>query len=103
LLSPHIVSELTRPGRSESAETPVARSGAVNVIVQAPDIATLLKDGYYARQRDGAIVGPLRALDPGGLYAYACDDAGWTADGRYDATSDAPHPRDLLRVLPRKA
>ncbi len=115
MLSPHIVSEQTRSSRPEkTSEAPILRTseagasapplpGAIAAAIQAPDIATILKDGHYARQRDGAVVGPLRALDPGGIYAYACDGEGWMADGRYNATSDTPHPRDLLRVLPQKA
>jgi hypothetical protein len=88
--------------KTAAPENDAPRPAALAALLRAPDIATPLRDGHYGCLRDGTAVGPLRALDPGGLYAYACGRLSWTADGRFDATSDEPHPHDLIRVRREK-
>jgi hypothetical protein len=74
------------------------------LIAPRPDTGITLKDGYHARLRNGAVIGPLRALDPGGAYAYTCGKGtGWTRDGRHDATAGEPHPRDVVEIWRKKA
>ncbi len=79
--------------------TPASRTGTASVRA-APrrDTGITLKDGYYGQLRNGAVVGPLRALDPGSPYAYACHGLSWTVDGRYDPASGEPQPRDMILV-----
>lgn len=72
----------------------------IAVLTPRPDNGITLKDGYFGRLRDGGVVGPLRALDPGGAYAYVCSNVrlGWTRDGRFDSHAGEPHPRDVVEV-----
>jgi hypothetical protein len=60
-----------------------------------------LQDGCYARLRNGRTVGPFRALDPGGVYAFSSIGQGWTLDGKFMATATEPHPLDVVEVCER--
>jgi hypothetical protein len=60
-----------------------------------------LIDGAHGKLRNGVIVGPFRALDNGGPYAYVSGAIGWTQNGRF-LQSGAHDARDVVEVWPGK-